>query len=238
MKQLVKQAGFMVASLAMVIGLAAVPVSAEHGSDNPSTHEGGGNVSQTQDTKDTTVGTTTEANDDSTSGSGGGDLRKQAQDLLQTKREGAKEHTMAVRQKACEQRQGSIDTRTKVFADAAVRHLGVFDQVFTKVQAFHDNKHLNVTNYDTLVAAVKIKQAAAQSAVDVLKTLDVQIDCTQPDPAATVATIKQAVVNARTTLHAYRTSLKDLIVALKGASTATTRTNATDKTDTTSGGTQ
>jgi hypothetical protein len=232
MKNIAKQTLYIIASLVTVGGLAVVPVSAERGSSNTD------HVAAVEDSTSTTSNTT---ETDSDSSDGGTDtVREQAKELLQTKRQNVKVHTEAVRQKACEQRQASITRRTANYAAAAQRHLDVFNKIFTKVQAFHDSKQLNVTDYDTLVATATTKQTAAQSAVDTLKALDVQIDCTQADPATSVAAIKSAVADARTALQAYRASIKDVIVALKGASTAqhdtTTSTgDTTDTTDTTGG---
>jgi len=223
MKNIAKQVLYIIASIATVGSLAVIPVSAERGSSADHVAAVGESTSQ-----DTTV-TTTETENDSTN-SDTPTVREQAQKMLQAKRQTVKEKTEAVRQKACVQRQKSIDTRTTNFAAAAQRHLGVFNDIFTKVQAFHDSKQLNVTNYDTLVATATTKQTAAQSAVDALKALNVQIDCAQPDPAASVATIKTAVSNARTALQDYRSAIKDVVVALKGASTAQKSTDTSDAT--------
>lgn len=244
MRQLIKQTAMVVASLTMVLGLAVVPVSAEHGSDDTSGSGGSGTsgsastssddsteattdhiINTTSSETETTTTSTDESGDDSSSGSG--KLHGRANHLLTGLRQKGKEHSETARQKACEQRQANIDKRTANFATAAQRHLGVFNKIFTKVQAFHDKKQLNVTNYDSLVATVTAKQTAAQTAVDALKALDVNIDCTQTDPATTVATVKTAVSDARTALKAYRSSIKDLVVALKGASTAPKSTDST-----------
>lgn len=184
--------------------LAAAPVWA-HGidpdeSEKPTTH----------------TAMTTEAANDS--------LHDKAEQLLATKRANIKEHTQAQKQKSCEARQTSINKRVNNYAKAAQRHLDVFNSIFTKVQAFETKKNLNVPTYEALVDTAKTKQAAAQTAVDTLKALDVSIDCTQADPAASVATVKTATANARTTLHEYRKAIKDIVVALKGASTSTDKT--------------
>lgn len=244
MKHLTQQISLLAVSVVTLLSLAAVPVSAEHGSGDTSGTEsssgsgssGGGSTTTTSNTSGdhhggsgdssiVTASSETETGDDS--GSGHGSLRAQAQQLLQDKRKDTKEHTEAQRQKACEQRQKSIDTRAGNYAAAAQRHLDVFNGIFTKVQAFQASKHLSVANYDTLVAAATAKQTAAQSAVDALKALNVQIDCTQSDPASTVATLKAAVADARTALQDYRSAIKDVIVALKGASTAQSSTETT-----------
>jgi len=213
----------MAAAISIVLGFAAMPASALRVESHP--------MMATDDTatsnRSTAATPNTETSDDTTS-EPNDNLRSQAEQLLKTERQSVKTRTTALRQKACEVRQKSIDTRTGNFATAAQRHLDVFNSIFTKVQTFHDNKKLNVANYTTLVAAATAKQTAAQAAVTTLKALNVQLDCTQPDPAAAVATIKQAVGNARTALQAYRTSLKDLIVALKGASTAQDGGTSTD----------
>lgn len=224
MKNVSKQVSLLAVSVMMALGLAVVPVGAQHGVHAEGTDSGTGSTGAAT----ASAGTETS---DNTSGHGGS-LRDQAKELLQTKRQNGKEHTEDQRQKACEQRQKSIDTRTTNWSAAAQRHLDVFNSIFTKVKAFHDSKQLNVSSYDTLVAAATAKQTAAQSAVDALKALNVQVDCTQADPASSVATIKTAVSDARTTLQAYRSALKDLVVALRGASTAQTNT------DTTTGGNQ
>jgi hypothetical protein len=248
MKRIIKQSALMLAAIAMVLGLAVGPVSAEHGSDD----SGSGSSSNGSSDDDSGSGTTTETvhvtsttlsssqpvtdseSSDDNSGSGSGKLHGKAKKLLTDLRQKGKEHSQEARQKACTQRQNSIDHRTAAYASAAGRHLDTFNKIFAKVQAFHDNKHLNVTDYNTLVAAATAKQVTAQSAVDALKALDVTIDCTQSDPASAVATVKAAVQNARTALKDYRTAIKNVVVALKGASTAQDKTS-TDTSATTGG---
>ena len=233
--------------------VSTVPVGAEHGrgsDDVATTATGSESGPVTANSADGTVSSSEVTSGRNTSGgrsepameladdSGGqGGLRAQAQQLLQAKRRGMPVHTAAQRQKACEARQKSIDTRTANYGAAAQRHLEVFNSIFTKVQQFHDSKQLTVSNYEALVAAATAKQSAAQSAVTALQALDVTIDCTQSDPASTVATIKSAVADARSSLQAYRSALKDVVVALKGASTA--QPGAVSSTDNgTTGGTQ
>ena len=228
----VRNAAYLLASLVTVLSLTAVQASAQHGSDDTaiSSSQAASNPddsgSAQEDTPNAGAGqeTGSESENDN-SGVESGKLRDTAQQLLQTTRKDGKEHTTAQRQLACNQREHSITTRTANFGAAAQRHLDVFNSIFAKVQAFQTDKHLNVSNYDALVAAATAKQSTAQSAVDALKALNVPIDCTQSDPAGSVATVKAAVSDARTALQAYRSAIKDVIVALKGASTAQTSTD-------------
>jgi hypothetical protein len=229
-KQIIKNLSFALGSVSAVAVLTVAPVWAEHGvsaeGDTTSTnsHSGPG-------TGPATTNTTPEP-DDSTEVK---DLRLQAKQLLQTKRQTVKEHTTTEKQKACEAHQAEVNHRSAKYAAAAQRHLDVFNKIFTRVQDFQTTKKLNVPDYDTLVATATAKQTAAQAAVDALKAVDVKLDCTQTDPANSVATLKTAVANARTALQDYRKAIKDVVVALKGASTAASSDTSTSTTTTTGG---
>lgn len=242
MKQIKRQLGYSTAAAVIMFGLATIPVSAETGSG---TNSGSGDTTSSVSKVSSQSGTdsrhvsgvaTTDSN--LTAATAGGDssqqsgnLRSEAATLLNQDRKNSKEHTAAQRLKACEERQTDINKHSTQFATEAAKHLDTFNSIFTKLQAFQVSKHLTVSNYSTLLADATAKQATAQTAVTTLKTLDVNINCSQPDPASTVATIKESVSSTRTALQAYRTSLKNLVVAMKGASTAqsttTTNTQAT-----------
>lgn len=220
----------MLATFASLFVLVAAPVAADSGSDSSGSSGSGSSSTDTTTSgstgsgDSTTTGTTTdqtETSDSSTNQSVSDEvsqLRQDAKDALKTMRE--QEHnnsTTKGRELACQNRQSAINNRISDFATAAQRHLNVFTDIFTKVQTFYTTKGLNVSNYSTLVATVTAKQTAAQTAVDTLKSLDVKIDCTQPDPAQSLQTVKTAVANARTALQAYRQSIKDLIVAISNS---------------------
>jgi len=223
------RAGLLVASCTSILMLATAPAWAEQTvSGGHGTGLEGSDLttsSSTNQTSKTDGEPQTEVENSTMDGSAGG-VRIQAAKLLQTERENHKQALTAdKKQKVCENRKDEIEKRGSNYAAAAQRHLDVFNNIFTKLQTFHDTKHLNVTNYDALVADATAKQTAATNAVQALKNADVPIDCTATDPASSVATLKVAVQNARQALKDYRSSLKNLVVALKGAST--TQTNAT-----------
>jgi len=224
------------------------PVWAEHNGGSTD-NSGSGDTATTDSTSGGSSNQGTETNHDGSSGdttdnsgsgqdgssgdSSGGSgksttlasIRDQAKIELETERKDLKVHTKEQRQAACEAHQTELTKRISNYGAAAQRHLAVFDSVFAKVQAFYVSKQLNVATYDSLVAAAKDKQAAAQQAVNNLVALNVTIDCTQPDPAQTVATVNTAVSDARVALQAYRAAIKDVIVAIKGASSAAEGSN-------------
>lgn len=221
------QLALMLAGILSMFVLAVAPVGAEQGTDTG----GSGDTSNTSTTTGQTSGSTGSNNDatetaDSSQVTGEvHDLEGKARALLETERKNGHEQSQIKRQASCKAHQAEINTQITDKSAAAQRHLNTFEGILSKVQAFYTNKNLNVTNYATLLAAAQSKQADAQTAVDALKALNVSIDCTQPDPAQSVATVKTAVDNARTTLQAYREAIKALIVALEGASTSATQQN-------------
>lgn len=207
-----------------VMVLAPATVFAQQGSDDGADKTSDSSSQRSEDRLSSKHNETeNEANDDSATheadDNDNDSLKNRAAQLLSEKRQKGKQHTAEQKQKACEARAANINKRADNYAVRAQRHLDVFNKIFTRVQAFQANKQLDVANYDALVATATAKQAAAQAAVDQVKALDVNIDCTQADPASTVATLKAATANARTALHEYRKSIKDIVVALKGAST-------------------
>ena len=193
--------GLILATILGLTTLAVMPVAAEDGGGT----SGSNDSSTTSDSE-----TETEVQH----------LRTDAKDQLEAERKNGAEHSLLQRQNACKAHETEINNRVTNYAAAAQRHLDVFTGILTKVQNFYTSKGLNVAAYPALLAAAQAKQADAQTAVDALKALDVSIDCTQPDPAQTVATVRAAVKNARTALQAYRAAIKDVIVVLHGASSA------------------
>jgi hypothetical protein len=209
--------------VAGIIGLTPVVVYAQQGSDDSGSSSGrGGSSLRTTSVK---TATETESNDDPATHDVADDrgddaVKSQASQLLSEKRQNGKQHSAEQKKKSCEVRAANINRKADKYAAQAQKHLDVFNKIFTKVQNFHDDKNLNVDGYDALLATATAKQTDAQTAVDALKAVDVDIDCTQSDPASAVATLKAATKNARSALHEYRTAIKDLVVAMKGASTA------------------
>jgi hypothetical protein len=230
--------------VALLLVSSPLPAFARQGSDDTSgsttptqtTETGEGIISPTSGSssggsgsgKRTIVSRDAASENESTTSSSDESLRNRAQQLLDDKRQNGKEHTEAQRQEACKQHESTIDGRFQTLGDKASRYLNGFNTIFTKVQAYQTKNQLNVPNYDTLVADVTAKQAAATAAVN---TLDAQsgskIDCTSSDPAQSVANVKTAAQDARTALQAYRASLKALVQALLSAKQAADTANTT-----------
>lgn len=248
MQRLHKRISFALASAFGIAVLAVAPVWAEHGNTTSSDSSSGTTTSGSQSTHKSEVhtansssgGADTEANDTTTSASdengatsGSDSLHDRAEQLLAKKRLTGHEKSVAVRQKACDQRHANIDGRLNNLGTKAQKFLDRYNTIFTKVQAYQTKNQLDVSNYDALVADTTAKQATATTAVATLSGLaGTKIDCTSTDPASSLAKVKTAADDAKTSLQAYRASLKTLIQALisahKAASTDTSNTSGSN----------
>jgi translation initiation factor 2B subunit (eIF-2B alpha/beta/delta family) len=147
-------------------------------------------------------------------------FKQSAQADLAAKKAQIKEQTQEHRQKACEARKTNLTKRMSNAVRQAQNHKAVFDKIYTRVKDFHDNKQLSVDNYDTLVANIDKAQADAATSISALQTLDISVDCASQTVAVSVSAFQQAVKDSRDSLKAYRSSITELIKALKGASTS------------------
>lgn len=241
--QRIRHLVLILATLASISTLAVAPVAAEGGSGSGSGSGDGSSTATVTDDHGTVSGTPTEtehttspepaepiSTEPKVESSRIEQFRQEAEQELQSKRHDKKtELGEEARQKACMAHQNEIDTRTSNYAAAAQKHLDTFTSILTNVENFYTNKKLSVANYDALLATATAKQTTAQQAVDALKSLDTKIDCTQPDPGQTVATLQSAVKDTRGALQDYRAAIRALAQAIKSVvetnqSTTTTQT--------------
>ncbi len=208
MKQFNKRMILSVFSLLFVFALAGGSVAMAReteGSDDSATHESSETKTRAHDLTER--------------------FKKKADDRLKTAREKVKEKTHEERQKSCEARKSGLTNRMNNKVAHAEKHKTTFDNIFTRVKKFHDEKNLNTPDYDALVAKVNTAQADAASNIAALKALDVSIDCTQPKVADSVSSFREAVNATRESLKNYRIALKDLIKAVHDSSENSTDTN-------------
>lgn len=229
LSQSIRYIAVSVFTLGLVAVLPAGSVSAETGSGS------GGDPNRITSTDDRSgggsdrkarVAQANSTDDDGTADQGSGDtpvttkpaeIRERAKALVSEKRVSGKEKSLEVRQKSCEARKANIVKRSANYSRNATKHLNKFNGIYDKVLAFKAAKNLTAENFDALKAETDAKKAAATEAVAAIANVTTDIDCASDDPAATVASVKESVKNARTALHEYRLSIKDLVIALQKA---------------------
>jgi hypothetical protein len=160
--------------------------------------------------------------------------RLEAKEKVEAKKAEVKEKLADKRLDACKKREARINTIIDKTATQSEKHLAVFEKIEERVKTFYTDKQLTAQNYDTLTAAVDEKHTAAVAAIDELKANDFSCDTT--DASNPAGLMKELAQSKNDALKEYRTALKDLIVAIKGASTkASTDATESESTETTEG---
>ncbi len=152
-----------------------------------------------------------------------GDQRTDAQ---QAHLEALKDKLSGDRLKACQDRQADINNHIARISQRLQKHLELYSNVASRVETFYTKKNLSLANYASLVADINTKQAAAQTAINTVKNSSTSFDCHSDNPKASGQQFKTNVGNAENALKAYRTSIKNLITAIKTSLEKTTTQGA------------
>lgn len=144
--------------------------------------------------------------------------KAKAQSRIEEIKSNASEKTAEVREKACSARKNAFQKRMENAVAQAEKHKAVFDKIFTRVQDFKESNAVSVESYESLVAAANAAGVKVDDAIAALQSLNTDVDCTDPDAAATaLSAFKETVTEAKTALKDYRTSIKNVLVAVKAS---------------------
>jgi len=141
-------------------------------------------------------------------------------------RETAKLRLEGTKLKACENREKAINNILDRIAKRGERRLDVYSAIFNRVQEFYEKKGLSVSNYDTLVADVNAKKAAAQAALAQIDANTVDFKCDGSDPKGAAASFKDDLKVQIKALQAYKQSIKNLIMAIKTSLSESSQSNS------------
>lgn len=128
--------------------------------------------------------------------------------------------------KSCQNRQTAISNIMARIADRGQKQLDLFTTIADRVETFYTKEGKTLNNYDTLVADVNTEKAAAQTAVDSIKSADTGFDCNSSNPKAFVETFQGSLKSEISALQTYRTSVKNLIVGVKSVVGTTSSASA------------
>lgn len=140
----------------------------------------------------------------------------------------------------CKKREAAINKKMSSIADRATKQLAVFTKISDRTQAFYTEKGRTLATYDTLVADVTAKRAAAETAAVTIKSTSVEFKCDGTDPKGAAASFKESQKTMNTALKEYKTSVKNLIVGVKSVNgkTQSSENKPAETTETNTGGTQ
>ncbi|HSX29606.1 MAG TPA: hypothetical protein VLE73_03540 [Candidatus Saccharimonadales bacterium] len=202
----------LLASGLLAFTLVAAPVYAETG-DGSSSGSGDSSNDSSDDNTTTTSNSETESNDDNATKQRKTELRQSLRKEAVTR---TQERLSENKLKVCEKHETQINSIMTNRVTQAQNHIDVFSKIYERVKAFYTDKSLSVANYDELTANVDSAKVKAEATLAVLKDSDT-FKCDAQDPKAIVTDFKTYHKQLRDDLKAYRTAIKDLIVAVKSA---------------------
>lgn len=119
------------------------------------------------------------------------------------------------RLRACEARQDAVKNRMNSLTKLAKNIEDKFDSIATRVEDFYTKSGKTVSNYNALVTDISAKKDVvtadltdAQSKVDAFS-------CSADDPKGLLTQFRLEMQKVKTDLKNYRTSIKNLIVAVR-----------------------
>ena len=139
----------------------------------------------------------------------------------QEKRELAQNRLGEAKLRSCQARENSIKTRADSLQGLATNMMEKFDAITERVKEFYDTKVVpegnTVENYDELLDDIDAKKEAVQNALDKAKDGISGFSCDGDDPKGLLTQYKEDMQAVKSALKDYRTSIKNLIVAVHTA---------------------
>jgi len=121
----------------------------------------------------------------------------------------------------CEKVEAKIKKRSVKMVTKAESMVTRFDKIASRVKDYYTNKLLpkdgTIDNYGALVADVAAHEAAVNDAVATAKTDTSSFDCDANDPKGRLHNFKADMNAVKAALKDYRTSIVDLLVAVRTA---------------------
>ena len=122
------------------------------------------------------------------------------------------------RLRSCQVKEKSIKNRADGLARMANTMLEKFDSIINRVKEFYTNKVLprggSVANYNALLADIEAKKVLVQDALNKAQADADSFTCNGDDPKGTLSQYRVNMQAVKTALKNYRTSIKNLIVAI------------------------
>lgn len=127
-----------------------------------------------------------------------------------------------VRLQSCQARESAVKNRMESLIDLVTNMESKFDSIAMRVENFYTNKIVpsgkTVSNYDTLVSTIGTKKDAVTAALDKAKGDVSAFSCTANDPKGLLNQFRLDMQAVKGALKDYRTSIKNLIVAVHSVS--------------------
>lgn len=121
--------------------------------------------------------------------------------------------------RSCQAREEAVKNRMTSLTNLVSNIEKVFDSIAARVEAFYSDKVVpsgkTVSNYDTLVADISTKKGIVATDLTTAQSLVNSFNCSSDDPKGLLTQFRIDMQKVKSDLKDYRTSIKNLIVAVK-----------------------
>ncbi len=132
----------------------------------------------------------------------------------------AKERASQNKIKACQAKENGIKSRSTHLSDLVKNMEDKFDAIAQRVKDYYTSTVVpsgkTVANYDALLADIQTKKTAVQTALTTAQNDFTGFSCTSGNPKKTLISFRYDMQKVKEALKSYRTSIKNLIVAVHG----------------------
>ncbi len=123
--------------------------------------------------------------------------------------------------RVCQAKEKAIKKRTQQLIKLATTMQEKFDAIAGRVEEYYTSKVVpsgkTVANYDSLVADIQTKKGAVQTALTTAQSNAGSFACDGNDPKGQLLQFREDMRAVKSALKDYRTSIKNLIVAVRSS---------------------
>ncbi|MGB4966616.1 MAG: hypothetical protein WBO35_00240 [Candidatus Saccharimonadales bacterium] len=123
--------------------------------------------------------------------------------------------TAQKRTQVCDNRKKAIQNKIAAFTQAADKHLAKLSDIDARLQSYQLSNNIRAADYATVQTTAAEKKTAATLAVTTLKSLALDVDCSNPETVVALRAVKDAAIDSRRALHDYRMALKAMVAELR-----------------------
>lgn len=146
------------------------------------------------------------------------EAQDRAQEKLQTIRENNKLRLEGMKLKSCQAREEAINKRMDSLTRLTENMETKFSSISARVIEYYETKVLpdkSLSNYQELLNDITAKKTAVDSALGSAQSSVGSFSCESDDPKSLYTSFREDMQAVKAALKEYRTSIKNLIVAIK-----------------------
>ena len=146
-------------------------------------------------------------------------MRQKTQERIETVKENIAQRLEGIKLRSCQARENAINNRinslTRLTGNMEVK----FASISARVQEYYSSTLVpdgkTLSNYDSLLSDISAKKDAVDAALATAKALGEDFSCQADNPKSLFTTFRENMQAVKSALKEYRTSIKNLIVAIR-----------------------